>query len=307
MALSLLDIDWLNQNANRAYPIDEAAGGVDVTGAFTLPKSFLVDLLWPVQSAFNHDCARFHLASVLTAGDTVVVHLAYTPADGAEPVAVGSFTVNRATHVRNQVYGIVGTGDFADSVGRAAVGDLTELYAHGGGLSFDLDGARIVPTCIRPNLRGVSGLVVRNGADVSDIITGDCELVAGRNVRLTVDGNRVIIDAVADGSLNEDCGCAETGPCIQTINGVGPDPDGDFRLIGDDCLIQTAIADGVQLEDRCSKSCCGCDELKVVVDAAAAFGEQLNQLELALTRLEGQLANAVDNILASKTNAQGCT
>ncbi len=37
MPLSLLDIDWLNQNANRSYPIDEEAGGRDLSGSFTLP------------------------------------------------------------------------------------------------------------------------------------------------------------------------------------------------------------------------------------------------------------------------------
>jgi len=43
-----------------------------------------------------------------------------------------------------------------------AIGDLDGLYADSGGLAFDLESARIHPMCVRPNLRGVSALVVRN-------------------------------------------------------------------------------------------------------------------------------------------------
>jgi hypothetical protein len=306
MPLSLLDQDWLNQNANRAYPLDEAAGGADISGAFRLPKSFLVDLLWPVHAALNHDCTRFHLSSVLVAGDAVIGNISYSPSDGAASAVVGSFVVDRATHVRNNIYNIVGTGAFADSVGRVAVGDLAELYQEGGGLTFDLDGARIVPTCIRPNLRGVSGLAFRNGNDLSDLLTGDVELVAGRAVRLTVEGNTIRIDATSDESLREDCACDVVGPCIQTINGIPPDDDNNFTLLGDECVTIEPITNGLQFLDKCSKACCGCDELKVVVDAAGGFGSQLNRLELGLDRLEAQLTNAIDNILASKTNANGC-
>jgi hypothetical protein len=307
MSLSLLDLDWLNQNANRAYPLDEEAGGRDLSGLYALPKSFLVDFLWPVHAAFGQDCARFFLSSVTTAGETVRGTVSYSPSDDDEALAVGVFSVDRATHVRNRVYPVIGQGEFADSVGRAAVGDLADLYAEGGSLVFDLAGGRLNPTCVRPNLRGVSGLIVENAGAAGDLLTGDVELVAGRGVRLAVlEGNRVRIDATSDESLREDCACDAAGLCVQTINGVPPDANGDFRLVGDDCLEIEAVSHGLQLLDRCSRSCCGCDELKVVVDAAASFGEQLNQLEIATQRLESQLANSVDNILASRINAAGC-
>lgn len=306
MSLNILNLDWLNQNANRAYPLHEDATGMDTTGTFRLPKSFLVDLLWPIHISFGQDCTRFHLYSLLTAGDTVTLQIAHTSASDTTTV-VGSVVINRAQHKENSTYLIQGTGDFEDSVGQVAVGRLDEVYSQGGGYTFDLAGARLMSTCIRPNLRGVSALRVQSGNDISDLLVGDVELVEGWNVRLTVlDGNKIRIDARSDSNLREDCGCDEIGACIKTINGVPPDAMGNFTLVGDNCITISPLANGLQLTDKCSKACCGCDELTPVVGTAESMSAQLDRLEVAIANLAAAQANFTANVLASRTNAQGC-
>lgn len=306
MSLNIWNSDWLNQNANRAFPVHEDCTGMDISGTFALPREFIVDLLWPIHTSLGQECDRFHLYSVVASGDTVTINVAYT--NKADITAViGSATINRNSHKMNMTYLLQGVGEFKDSVGFITIGRLDTVYSQGGGYRFDLAGAALVPTCIRPNLRGVSSLRVQSGNDLSDLMTGDVELLEGWNVRLTVEpGNKIRIDARSDANMREDCECDDARTCIKTINGVPPDASGNFTLVGDQCLTLNPITNGLQFIDECSSSCCGCDELTVVIDATEEMSGQIDKVEMANERIQSALNNMVANILASKTNAQGC-
>ena len=166
---------------------------------------------------------------------------------------------------------------------------------------------------IWPMIRGVSSLTVVNGADRSEKFYGDVELVAGNNIRLTpiiVEGEdpQIIISAISGEGLNEDCVCdeEELGPAIRTINGIGPLPNGDFRMLGDECLLLNPITNGLQLEDDCSQPCCGCDKLDAINSRLDAMTDQLVTLNSFANRVQTEVTQMANVVLGSRLGDRSC-
>jgi hypothetical protein len=312
----------LNQNAQRNYPLSEEADLRDVTGTIKLPLDLIVDLVWPVQAASSVQSDRFYIHSMAMFGTAITITMGYMQppslANGFvdTPLAIGSVSVSRDTHQRNQSYFIHGAGEFSDSVGKITIGDLDNVANIGGSYTFDLSGSRIEPTAVRPNLRGVSALVLVNGSDRSQQLTGDIEFVTGQNVDLQVTtsaitGNpQIRISALNGLALNEECECSNTPTTaqpIRTVNGIPSDTlSRDFKLLGDDCLQFEAIEGGLRIVDKCSSSCCGCNELNTILTDLETMNIQINTMSGLYDQMNAQVSTAMVAALASKTNELPC-
>jgi hypothetical protein len=300
------NVDWLNANSQRKYPIFEEATLADTTGSFRIPNDFIVDLIWPVHADVSIDPTLFHLASISVFGTGVALSIGYNG------TIIGSVAIDAGTFIRNSTLLIQGTGIFFDTVGRIVIGDIETVLNSAGVFIFDVTGARFEPTVIRPDLRGVQSVRIQNGDDISDAIQGDIIFEAGTNVLLQFiagpgsEPDRIQINAIEGEGMNEECDCAEatTLPCIKTINGVGPDSGGDFDLLGDDCLKLNAVANGIQFVDECAKPCCGCDELNVVITTNKSVLNQVYALERLISQLEGNMQQLETNLLSSRTGIQ---
>ncbi|HDL85040.1 MAG TPA: hypothetical protein ENH11_01705 [Candidatus Acetothermia bacterium] len=305
------NVQWLNANSQRNYPLSEEATLVDTSGSFHLPLSLIVDLVWPVHATAAVESDKFHLYNVSVFGEGITLTFGY---DGTP---IGSVSVSQTTHIINQSYFISGIGDFYDSVGKITIGDLTGILSTGGSYNFNVAGGRLEPTVIRPNLKGVTAIIVINGQERSEPLFGDVELAQGRNIEFTVTdvpgGNpRIRIDATATDDLNEDCACGNLtsdAPAIRTVNGVYPDDTGNIELVSaDDCLLIEAdgSANIVKFTDQCSKSCCGCDELNAVVTDLNLLNVEISTLSGVSSRLEVAVSAALTNLLASRTGELPC-
>lgn len=303
---AIWNVDWLNANSQRNYPLSEGAAGYDTTGSFELPADFLVDLALTVPAAADIHPEKFHLLTLAVFADGVVLTVGY---DG-EPAAIAS--INRQTHALNTGYRLLGQGSvFFDVTGAVVIGKLESLLQLPGGMyTFDLAGGRIETTCIRPDLRGVSSLVVVNGEDESPPIYGDIVLVAGSNVRLVASpqtGSIRIDSTLVAEDLTELGPCdnpALLKPCIKSINGVTPDANGNLVIEGDDCIRQELDTAGhkIVFSDQCSSPCCGCDELTVIRTDLSTLYAQLSDLNAAVNRADAVVTQAVNSLLASKLN-----
>lgn len=307
--------EWLNQNSQRHYPIAEGASLKDATGTFSLPLDLIVDLVWPVHAAANVQADRFYVHSVAIFGDGITITLGYHIVGNVSGDPIGSVSVARTTHQENQSYFINGIGDFYDSIGKITIGRLDNVLSSGGLYNFELDGARLEPTVVRPNLRGVSAVVLVNGEDRSDPIFGDIEFVAGTNVRLVPNPNtggnpQIRIDAIQGAGLNQECDCSDQLPtdasCIRTINGIPPDDAGDFKLLGDECLQLNAADHGIEIVDSCSQACCGCSELEKIVQDLELLMVQVNTLDSLTNKLDSTVNTAMVNLIASKSSDLPC-
>jgi len=297
------NVEWLNQNSQRAYPFSEEATVKDSTGSLTVPNNLIVDLVWPVHATASIEPDKFHLLSLNIFGNGVAITIGY---DGTP---IGSATVAEDTHTRNQSYFLVGTGDFSDSVGKITIGSLEETLNTPGAYTFTVAGGRFESTTIRPDLKGVTGLYVINSEGRSELLQGDIEFVAGQNVAFTIDEvtepgvTRLVINAISGEGLNANCECLnlpDAGSPIKTINGIAPDSSGDFKLLGDSCLQLEGISNGIKITDDCSSSCCGCEELEPVLRELEEMRNQLRTIDGIAVSLDAQVNTALANVLASR-------
>lgn len=312
MPTSVWSQEWLNANSQRAWPLSEDASGFDETESFKLPRSFLVDLYFPVSSALLLRPGRFliHTISSYTVGFGVVI--GYDDGAGVTPVA--SALIPRDSHTPNSVYTLGGLGDFADGVGFLVVGILDDMDAQPAGeFSFDLDGGKLELECIRPQLRDVSSLAVQNGAVVSDPIYGDVYLTAGTNTRLTTiledDDVGIRLDFIEGEGSVEACTCdgEAVGPPIRSINDVFPNAAGELELRAGDCTRITPGDHELVLEDLCSSPCCGCSELAPILEDLQKLGDRVRTMETFVARLEAANAQMDQVILGSRLNDTTCT
>jgi len=313
MAIEVRMQDWLNANAVRSYPFCDDATQTDTTGAFSLPKSLIVELRLSVHAGLEVDPSRFHLKSLGVFGAGVSLVVGYD--NGATSVPVASAMIPRdSVTARNLPFRLSGLGDFYDAVGHVVIGRLDDLDQQPAGQwEFSLAGARLEQDAIVPNIRGVTSISVRNGLETSGPFYGDIVFQAGKNMRITanVAGGlaTLVFDAVRGEGLNEEPQCphAAAGTAIKTINGIPPSPDGNFTLLSQsECLDLQPITAGLKLADKCSEPCCGCKELEIVTQAMMQFGDQATTLENFLVSLEARVTQMDQVVLGSRLGDRGC-
>ena len=305
MAFRNWNLEWLNLNAQRAYPLAADATATDQTASFELPPDFIVAMYLPIHSGLSVQPGRFFVKTIgaYASGYNVVIGYA---ADSGN-IAVATALISKSTFTPNQSYALGGIGDFADTVGRIVIGSLDNIEQQPAGqFEFSLTGGRLETDVVRPMIRGVSSLQAQNGGSLSEKLYGTIVVTAGKNMRITaVPGNddndpQLIFDAIEGAGLTSECACAEIANSvpIRTINGIPPTSDGDFSLLGDDCIQLDPIDNGLQLTDDCSKPCCGCTELATVTTTLTQLATQANTLENFLAGLESRIS-AMSLLLSS--------
>jgi hypothetical protein len=300
---ALWDIDWLNANSQRAYPLHEEASGEDTTGTFRLPKDFIVDLNLPVPVGATLNPTLFHVLSVdiFGAGVRLVVGYNGTP--------VAATTIDATTFDKYNSYALAGSGDYEDCQGAVTIGALETIMKSAGAYTFAVAAGRLEAAVLKPNLRGVSGIFIKNGDELIGPIRDDLVLEAGQNMSLVyqqragtaADPHVVTMSAIDGAGLNQECDCEENAAKtpIYTINGVGPDAGHNLVLQDTACIKFTAITNGLKAENPCATPCCGCKELEVVTTAVTFMQNQLNALLAMATQLEGQVVNLEANLASA--------
>lgn len=307
MPTATWNLQFLNHNAQRAYPLAADGTGEDVTGAFRIPNDFLVGLYLPVHAGMDVLPGRFFLRKLNAYAQGYGLTIGYQ-SDDSTVVDVASALIPSTT-ARNQIHVLGGLNEFRDTRGWLIVGSQSSIAKQPAGLfRFDLTGTRLEADCVRPIIRGISSVRVRNGTSTSPRVYGHVTLVAGNNTRLTYTAPsgdtpaQIRIDAIAGEGLNELCACNDTntGTPIKTINGIGPNSSGNFNLQGTDCLEFEGATNGLVVRNSCSKPCCGCKELEEVTTALQTLGSQAVTTQQLVSNLDSRITQMLDVIMASK-------
>ena len=311
MPIGNWNLQWLNHNSQRSYPLTERATKTDTTGTIRLPDSFIVALYLPVHAGLDVVPGNFFIKSVLIAPTGFNITVGYTNND--ETFDVAAANIIRSNYQPNRSYALGGVDNFDDCVGTIVLGALDEIDKLPPGLyEFDFEGGELETDAIRPMLRAVTRLRVSNNSELSDPIYGDVTLVAGTNVRITVANigteTEVTFDAISGLNLNEDCFCgdADEPECIRCINGVCSS-DGNFVLAQDECIDITPASNGLKFADTCATPCCGCTELDAIIDQINRFGDGVTTLQNFVTRLGSEVTQMSLVVLGSKLGDTGCT
>jgi hypothetical protein len=312
VASNIYNVEWLEQNELRNYPLYPDASGVDVSLTFTLPTEFLVELHFLLQGASDADPTLVYIKEIGVYSAGFVISLGYN--DGSART-IATAVVNGATHTEYSSYVLAGIGEFSDCTGKVVVGRLDEINLQPAGrFTFNPVAGQLDPDCIRSFPRGVTGFLVDTGSGSTSVrLQGDITLIAGSNIRFTpvlLSGvYQLRIDAISGEGLNEVCACAgglASGIPITSIAGVAPASDGSFSVLGDACLTVTPIANGLQLADVCSAPCLGCADAANFAAELSYLRDQLLSLQNFINNVSGEMNVMTQTVIASKLNDSGC-
>lgn len=311
MPIGNWNLQWLNHNSQRSYPLTEKATKNDTLDAIRLPDSFLLALYFPVHAGLDVSPDRFFLRSLLITPTGYNLSVGYD--DGSNVYDVAAVNIAKSVHVPNRTYALSGLDSFSDCVGQVVIGKLDEIDKLAPGqYAFNYEGGALESDAIRPMIRGVSSLRVANGNELSDRLYGDITLIAGTNMRLGVnngiDGPEIVFSAINGENLNVDCVCQvpDPGECIRCINGVCSD-DGNFTFGQGPCIDITPTVNGLVFTDTCAQPCCGCEELDALNGQIDRFSDGVNTLQNFVTRLSSEVTQMSLVVLGSRLGDSGCS
>ena len=314
MPLSQWNLEFLNHNAQRSYPLAAEATKQDTTESFTLPDDFIVSLDIPVSTAMDMQSDRFFIRQVGLFASGIQVIISHQDSSGSV-VDVAAGLVPENASLRNTTVVLGGIAPFDDTVGKMTIGRLDTIRANPTGLfNFDLEDTRIEPQAVRPMIRGITSFRVSDGFGTeSERLYGDIELIAGRNIELqTVNSStetKIVISAISGEGTVEECVCSGDAaeiPCIKTINGIGPTPTGNFNFVGDNCISFSGLTNGLKVEDSCCAPCCGCEELETITRALENLNLQRNELEVFINEIAATAATFHATVLGSRVGDRRC-
>jgi hypothetical protein len=313
MPLSQWNLEWLDHNSQRNYPLAEDATGYDNTSSFRIPEDFLVQMDLPIHSAMDMNPSRFFIRQLTASGVGYSIIVAYSGTSGVQDVA--SANIPSSSHTRWTTYALGGIEPFDDTVGKVTINKLDSIDSQpSGSWEFDYTGSRISPDVLRPIIQGVQSLKVQSSSTSSQRFYGDIELVAGANVELipvVIDAgsSKIIISAISGEGTIEPCVCegdAAVTPCIKTINGIAPTAEGAFHITGDDCLSLTGGTNSLAMADACCTPCCGCVELEAITQDLERFNQQKVNLEFFVNQLASSVTEMDMVVLGARLGDRGC-
>ena len=291
---AFFNAEWLNSNTLRSYPLAEHASKKDITNTIVIPDSFIVEMNFSVPIADVVLSGNVFLYKLSILGNAYLIEFACRYNDETHSIATVSIPVTGFTDYTR--YDVINNSDsiLPETYGAVVIGSLKDISALPGGVyEFSPDGGALDPDCIRPIIQGVSSITIEQGGQRSNKLRRSIVLRAGNNIRLSTilnpsGGYTIQIDAIPDGTSfgSSNCECTQAeAPCIRTINNIAPDSQQNFTILGDDCLTVSPIANGVQLNDKCSKPCCGCVELTEVIRALKSLENTATTLDSFMQRL----------------------
>ena len=122
---AVLNSEWLNQNAMRAYPFKEdmllmpVDGGGTVIPSIRLPNYVIVDFVMVVPDVSG---THMYLSQFAMIGNLITLIM-----NDQAGLQVATISINTSTHVKNKAYALSGYGTYEDAAGKIVIGDLTHI------------------------------------------------------------------------------------------------------------------------------------------------------------------------------------
>ena len=305
MSLGLWNLQWLNHNSQRSYPIcDWASKECDVSADIKIPDDFLLAVNFAVSTALTVNIDQFYISAISISTQGVTVTIGYN--NITDTVAVSHLPRTDDEVITGALTGI---NEFDDTIGYIAVNPKSTIFnLTPGYYTFGYDDTALEPDCIRPMLRSVTSLRIQTSGSYSDKLYGDIILVAGNNISLDIisktDTQSVIrISAKNDNDYTQQCGDIDNKDmkCITSINGVTGDDDGNVTIVGTGCLGLEAGGSSIVMNDTCAEPCCGCAEtnaleaqIERVLTGEKTLEDFIKQLVAGVEDLEVEISNLLE-------------
>ena len=303
--MGVFNQEWLDSNMQRAFPFREDSSLQDGMQAATLPNYVLVDAVFGLAQGQLSEQAVY-LDKLVFTGDYLTLYFSGTLDLATVAGSLGSVSIRIADSTIYASYRLSGADDYYEDANcRIVVGDLSRLSSDlaPGVYLFNWTSAAMEPHVVRPSLRAVRALQTQTDGQLSEYVRGHVVLVAGNNMRITaVDSSTLRFDAIATEGLYDACVCDGSFPVyppIRTINGIPPDASGNIVLEAGDCIAINGGSGSLSIQDTCSVPCCGCDELKAIVDSMAVAESAIGRLTSNIDRLSEKQAAFYNAVIMS--------
>jgi hypothetical protein len=236
------DTDWLNRNSFRNFPIKENCTLRDISDSVTIPQNLVVDLVLATPAVDE----RFYIQTIAHTGNSMSLVIADSTDTPVADVTLAIPLIN-LPYTSALIEPVGGSTVFT---GRIVVNtdgvEALLLWPAGMTFTFNLASSEIEPGCLFP----VPIDRVLSAGKLSDptVLVGDVKFKEGYNIRLerVDDDNAIQISAIEGAGLGPICkdqceGETGTAACtpICTINGVGPDENGNVALNGLNTVLVT--------------------------------------------------------------------
>lgn len=293
--------EWLNINAGRAFPLAENSSRKDTTGSIQLPDSLIVAA--QISMTPEYATGSFFVSRVGAFNDRVTITISFLSADTVTRT-IAEVTAMVDSHTVNATYPFVGEGGDVAILGSLTLGDLAEtINTIPAAIEFIPASTPFEVSALFVSTPAVKAIEIYNGTTLVQSYSDILKIRAGENILLTrIDENTIRIDAILNENFLAPESCENAipkPPCIRTINGVGPDENGNFNLEGGECLSITAESGKIVLADLCATSCCGCNELESLVTGLNNVQAQLQSLREGAINSLNQNATMIATLVAN--------
>ena len=309
------NVEWLNQNLLRAYPLHEDSdfvprlpSGVVATG-LALPTCLVTDFAFTLAFDAVEDGTVPSLTGVAHAGDGFSLEI--TPG----PTVLATVTAAISTHTINRSYRLVGVGDNADCGGWIALGDLKRAAVElpEGIYRFPAIQVPFEVSTLRMAPRGVRSLtaVGKYGLRTYAPLYGNVRIIAGSDMGVRNDGpnNAIWLQAESNTGYErtEPCRCGRTATrSVRSVNGMSVDA---VHIVGDGVCLGVTVTDTdekkeIKLADGCATPCCGCSELNFVESAVSTLNRSIATLQDYAAALQTRLTELKSNLETTKSNLE---
>ncbi len=306
---SVENIEWLNQNLLRAYPVREDAdvtpllsGSVKAAG-LRLPTCLVTDFSFTLAFDAVADGTVPSLTGVAHAADGFSFEISLGD------VVLATLSASISGHEINKAYRLVGSGDNADCGGWIVLGDLERaakelpegVYSFTAGqVPFEVSTLRMAPRGVR-SVTAVGKYGLRTYAP----LYGNVKIIAGSDMTVRNDAPRNAIWLQAESGT----GYERTAPCkcgsaaVQNVRSINGMSVANVQIVGDGTCVTVdtdTTTKAITVSDACSTPCCGCSELNFVESAVATVSKSID----TLTSYAEALRARVEELQANKATTE---
>jgi hypothetical protein len=311
--------EFLDANLTRAFPLTDAASGLDVSGSFRLPTNLISDIFLCVPNIAGLDKTAFYISNISIRRYLLDITIGY---QGVSDY-IGSFRGISTTAAIHTQYDYVPAettlGNDYDALffgsGQITIGDASSVSNTPGSYSFDHTNAAILGSRVSAGLLNVQYIQIG-----SRLLTGVVKLKAGTNIdiKLVSDNDvdppvhTVTISASLNAGANVldllndddviDALVARYGVPIQTINGIKPTSEMNFELVEADCTKLVELPHGISIANPCARPC-GDEDARVnqLLEDVGSLDLRFGQMRQAFDAHGSQLNDIMQKIVALGT------
>ena len=286
-----MNLDWLNLNSLRNYPIKDDLGRVSVDGLFVIPNTLIVDMA--LCSSQLGNTPNLFISGITCSSNSITVEIS---ASGSG--VFGTFQTSLPLSSYNTDVALTPGSNFPSATGIITFGSSDDLEGLPyGDFEFTIDQTALLMRVFSPNSPGLSWISFSDTKGNNSVYTGYVKLVGNSNIQFRNNSGIIYIDAGEGLGLNKTC--ASTPQPIFTINGVSPDDSGNFTLIADTCVQIEEAQAGVLISNPCGDPCLGCS-------AITTLTTQVNELESSILGIKN-FSNNLQNVITQVTNLLSVT